>query len=48
MNKKEIVSFMRKWAYANIFFGPFTNKDPISASALSLASLAFLYLTDRK
>lgn len=46
MDKTEIIRFVRCVAYTNIFIGPFTKVHPLTAGAISLASLAVLHLTD--
>lgn len=47
MDKKEIVSFLRTWAYAYIFTAPFTShKSPLMGGLSSLTCLGFLHLTD--
>lgn len=48
MDKKEIIRFVRTVAYVNIFTAPFksTSTNIHTTAAISLASLAVLYLTD--
>lgn len=46
MDKKEVVRFVRMWAYTNIFVGPFTTKNPLATGVLSMMSLAVLHFTD--
>lgn len=46
MNKKEIISFMRTFAYVNVFSAPFLQRN-LGSFITSMASLAFIVWIDR-
>ena len=47
MDKKEVIKFMRTWAYLSIFSAPFTSQgSKYGGMMMSFASLAFLHWTD--
>lgn len=50
VDKKQVISFLRTYAYVNIFTAPFSaihyNSTMTGSCILSLSSLAFLHWTD--